>query len=176
MSVWKTWCVSKGIVDEIQTIQPEELNNLLERFYAEVKNKRGNDYEPESLRIMITALDRHLKDKDYSLSIVRDREFFSSKLVLEGKAKQLRQSKRPNKSRQVSQQEEEILWESGKFRCKSPVTLIQTMWCLLTQHFGLRGRQEHHGMRMEDFRFVKGDNGLEIVEYTEGPTRPDKVV
>ena len=45
------------------------------------------------------------------------------------------------------------------------------MWWLLTQQFGLRGRPEHHGMRLEDFRFMKGDDGLEFVEFAEGPTK-----
>ena len=39
---------------------------------------------------MEASLDRHLKNKGCTLSIVRDREFSSSKEVLEEKAKQLR--------------------------------------------------------------------------------------
>ena len=58
---------------EIEEHEPAELNRLLEKFYAEVKNKNGQDYEPEGLRVMIAALDRHLKDKQYPLSIVKDR-------------------------------------------------------------------------------------------------------
>ena len=76
-SVWRKWCAEKEIEQEIHDIPPEELNILLERFY---------DYEPDSLKVMLTALDRHLKDKGYDLSIIRDREFSSSKQVLEGKA------------------------------------------------------------------------------------------
>jgi len=62
-----------------------------------------------SLRVMIAALDRHLKDKQYSSSIVKDREFHSSKLVLEGKAKLLRQAGRdkcPNKARNLTKEYE----------------------------------------------------------------------
>ena len=65
------------------------LNTLLEWFYAEIKNKQGEDYEPESLKVMATLLDRHLKNKGFSLSIVCDKEFSSSKQV-DGEAKQLR--------------------------------------------------------------------------------------
>ena len=79
LSVWKTWCEGKSIAVDIEEHEPAELNRLLEKFYAEVKNKDGLDYEPESLRVMIAALDRHLKEKQYSLSIVREREFHSSK-------------------------------------------------------------------------------------------------
>ena len=35
-------------------------------------NINGDDYEPNSLRVMIAALDRHLQDKHYLLSIVKD--------------------------------------------------------------------------------------------------------
>ncbi|CAH3150789.1 unnamed protein product, partial [Porites evermanni] len=165
LSVWKKWCLEKKITDEIENYEPAELNTLLEHFYAEVKNKQGEDYEPESLKVMMASLDRHLKNKGYTLSIVRDREFSSSKQVLEGKAKQLRlagRGKRPKKARQVSEEEEEILWKSGKLGGNNPESLIQTMWWLLTQHFGLRGRQEHHGMRLEDFRIMNGDDGIEF--------------
>ena len=92
LSVWKKWCLEKEIAAEIENYEPTQLNSLLERFYAEIKNKHGEDYEPESLKVMITSLDRHLKNKDYKLSIVRDREFSSTKQVLDGKAKQLRNS------------------------------------------------------------------------------------
>ena len=55
--------------------RPAELNTLLEHFYAEVKSKQGEDCEPESPRVMMASLDRHLKNKGYTLSIVRDREY-----------------------------------------------------------------------------------------------------
>ena len=122
-----------------------------------LKKKHGEDYEPESLKVMIASLDRHLKNKGYSLSIVRDREFSSSKQVLDGKAKQLRlagRGKRPNKARQLSEEEEEILWKSEKLGGKTPESLIHTMWWLLTQQFGLWGRQEHHGMRLKSCDYL----------------------
>ena len=80
-------------------------------------NKKGEDYGPESLKVMMASFDRHLRNIGCTLSIVRDREFSSSEEVLEDKAKQLRlagHGKRPNKARQVSEEEEEILWRRGK--------------------------------------------------------------
>ena len=110
--VWKNWCVDKEIIDEIENYEPAELNTLLENFYAEVNNKKGEGYGPESLKVMMAWLDRHLKNKGCTLSIVRDREFGSSKEVLEDKWKQLRlagHGNRPNKALQVSEEDEEIL-------------------------------------------------------------------
>ena len=69
-------------------------------------NEQGDSFEPDSLENKMTALDRQMKEKGYTCSVVRDRkEFSSSKQVLDGKAKQLPsiagQGKRPNKARQV---------------------------------------------------------------------------
>ena len=37
LSVSKNWCVDKEITDEIENYEPDELNSLLEHFYAEDK-------------------------------------------------------------------------------------------------------------------------------------------
>jgi len=47
--VWKKWCLEKRIAEEIENYEPAELNTLLERFYAELKNKHGQ--EPDTVRI-----------------------------------------------------------------------------------------------------------------------------
>ena len=81
-------------------------------FYAEVRTKDGLEYEPESLKSMLAALDRHLKEHDYKCSIMRDREFYQSKLVLEGKVKHLHQQgkgKRPNAASVLTAEEEESM-------------------------------------------------------------------
>ena len=62
-SVWNNWCVDKEITDEIENYEPTELNTLLEHFYDELNNKKGEDYEPESLKVMMASLDRHKKQR-----------------------------------------------------------------------------------------------------------------
>jgi len=52
---------------DIEENDPAELNRLLENFYAEMKNKNGQDHEPDSLRVMIASLNRHLRGKLYPL-------------------------------------------------------------------------------------------------------------
>ena len=45
------------------------------------------------------------------------------------------------------------------------------MWWLLTEHFGLRGRQEHHQMKVEDFTLQRDDDGNVFLTFAEGPTK-----
>ena len=76
-----------------------DLDKKLQMFYAEVLTKDGLEYEPESLKSMLAALDRHLKEHDYKYSTARDHGSYQSMFVLEGKVKHLHQRgnwKRPN--------------------------------------------------------------------------------
>ena len=41
LSVWKKWCVEKVIAKEIENYELTQLNTLLERSIAEIKNKHG---------------------------------------------------------------------------------------------------------------------------------------
>ena len=45
--------------------------------------------EPDSLRVMLAAIDRHLKQNDSKISIAKDREFVKCRQVLEGKSRAL---------------------------------------------------------------------------------------
>ena len=172
--VFENWCDENGLEKNPETVRPEQLDKVLERFFACVCKQDGTDYEPGSLKVMQAALDRHLKEKGYSFSIIKDREFFNSRKVLEGKARKLRnegKGKLPNKSRSLTREEEEALWESGQLGNSSPRSLLNTMWWLLSQHLGLRGCQEHYTMNVEDFTLNKDDSGNEFVTFAEGPTK-----
>ena len=76
-----------------------------------------------------------------------------------------------NKARALTENGEETLWEVGTLGTSSPQVLSQTAWWLLTQYFGLRGRQEHHDMTVTDFKFGRDENNTEFVEFVEGPTK-----
>ena len=103
---------------------------------------------------MQASLDRHLKEEGCALSIARDPEFFSSNKILKGKATKLREEgkgSRPNDAKPLTWDEEIELWQLGKLGFQDPETLIHTVWCQLTQHMGLTGRQEHELADVKDF-------------------------
>ena len=86
----------------------------------------------------------------------------TSRAVLEGK--------RPNRSFSLTKAEEETLWDCGQLGSSTPVSLVNTIWWLFTQHFGIRGRQEHHSMKVEDFTFKKDDSN-EFLIFSERITK-----
>ena len=175
MNVLNYWCTSRRIQNvNIETMAPQDLDELLGKFYAEIKKQDGEDYEPESLKIMQCALDRYLKENGYEISIVRDREFRKSQEILNAKAISLRQQgkgKRPHKAQPMTPVEERALWEKGQLGDFNARVLTNTNFKNLTEQLGLRGRQEHYDSYVEDFIIRQQQDAGEIVEFREGPTR-----
>ena len=68
MNVCKSWA-------EIVKYEVKELDECLSRLFAEIHKSGGSDYELDSLRLMLAALDRHLKQNDNEIPIAKDQEF-----------------------------------------------------------------------------------------------------
>ena len=120
LKTFNSWAESRNIVPELSLFAPDELNDILRRFYAEVRKENGDDYEPDSLRVMQAALHRYLISCKYPKSIMSDKEFKSSRDVLEGKARMLRtngKGKRPNAASALSREDENLLWDQKKTGC-----------------------------------------------------------
>ena len=170
LNTYISWAKLRSQRQDIENLSPRELNSVLGQFYAELKKINGEDYQPESLAVMQASLDRHLKEKGYTLSIVRDPQFHSSNKILRGKATKLREEgkgSRPNASKALTWQEEAELWKAGKLGDHDPETLIHTVWFTLTQHMGLRGRQEHALADIDDFIFGKDENDVDYVQFND---------
>ena len=119
-------------------------------MYTELKKCDGEEYEPESLKVMQAALDRRLREEGCSYSILKDAEFSNSSKVLNGKVIVLQEKgkgKRPRKADPLTGKEEH-LWNSG-------VLGTSSFFFLFSQHFGTRGRQEHHQLHIEDLKTVR---------------------
>ena len=174
INVYQTWAKERSKKPDREGYSPQELNSVLCQFYGEVRKKDGEDYEPDCLRVMQSSLHRYLKEKNFPKSILIDTEFIQCNKILEGKARTLRENgkgRRPNASRALSNEEEEILWSTGKLGRSNPQSLLHTVWFMNMQHFGLRGRQEHTTMTMENFLFMNDENGEKYVEFLEDPTK-----
>ena len=174
MRVFCQWAQKRDHTKNIEILVPVTLNSILPHFFAEVNKKDGKDYEPSPLAAMQNQIDRYLRKSNYEYSILNSRFFKRSRDVLEGKARLLREkglSKKSNKTNSLKRQEEDILWKCDQLGEKTPKSIIATLWWQLSQHFGLRGRQEHHSMRVDDFSFRKDATGASYIAYAEGITK-----
>ena len=173
---YQKWAEERGFEANIAQVPKSELDGILQQFYAELMKCDGEEYEPESLKVMQAALDRRLREEGCSYSILKDADFSNSRKVLNGKAIVLQEKgkgKRPRKADPLTEKEEEHLWNSGVLGTSNPTSLNYTVFFLFSQHFGTRGRQEHHQLHIEDLKTVRDATTGHIshIEWVEGPTK-----
>ena len=64
--------------ENVETLPPLELDQILQSLYAELRKKNGEEYEPNSLAAMQAGIERYLKEKKYGYNILDSLEFSSS--------------------------------------------------------------------------------------------------
>ena len=82
------------------------------------------EYEAYSLRIVQASLDRYLRRKYYSASIISGRKFKKSLETLNSEAKCQRcqgKEKLPNRAQPCTRVDEELFWSEGKFESHNDV-------------------------------------------------------
>ena len=113
---------------DITNIPAPDLDKLL-------RKKDGSDYEPDTVSSIQNSIQRHiiLLSKNVPLtSILKDDAFSRSKSVLAAKRKSLVKEGRgnkPNASRELMDEEEAKLFETGEFGNHNPLALQRTLWC-----------------------------------------------
>ena len=50
--VFEKWCDESSLEKNLEMILPDQLDKVLERFYASVCKQDGTDYEPGSLKVI----------------------------------------------------------------------------------------------------------------------------
>ena len=97
----------------------------------------------------------------------------ASQKILNGHAIELREQGEGKRTKHAdSLVEEEMLWKSGVLGGDNPQSLNYTVFYVVSQHFGTRGCQEHHQIRLEHLKIVKNAEGqTEYMERIEGVTK-----
>ena len=68
------------------------------------------------------------------------------------------------------------MWEKGVLGDSNPVSLNHTVFYVISQHFGTRGRQEHHQIQVKELKYVNNavTGQTDYVEWVEGITKTRK--
>ena len=174
VSLLKEFLRAKEIDKELENIEAKVLDEILCTFIVEVKKKDGGEYEPTTLRSFISSFDRYFWRKRYPTTIIDGQEFRKTRETLVAKQKELKKAGKGNKTkstRALTDEEVDILYGKELLGLSSPESLLNTLWLNNTQHFGLRGCQEHRDMTWGDVQLKASADGVQFLEYTERQTK-----
>ena len=153
----------------ILSLEPKELDNLLGKYFMNATKLDGTPFEPDSLSTFLRGLNRYLEANKYGHNILQSELFNTSRQVLLAKRKQLTQQGGGNKpcaTRELSEQEVDILFQEKYFGIENASSLVNVMWWLTSLHFGFRARNESRKMKWGDVVLESDTNtNIEFLEW-----------
>ena len=173
---FEKWKKEKCIPVDLPSISALNLNSVLQQYFAEIRNEKGEEYEPNSLRTMLSAMHRYIKGTGYSYNILTAPEFAIAREVLNGEAIALRESgkgKRKRRADFVTTEDDQAMWNNGVLGSSTPQSLNYTIFFLLSQNFGTRGCQEHHQINIEDLKLTYSPEKLCKLNGWKVPQKQD---
>ena len=175
-NIFVRFCSTINEKRPIEEIPAEDLDNILCQFFINAKNRKGTDYEPDTLSSIRNSLQRVLTERGSSINIREDKEFIKSHKVLASRRKQLTKLGKGNKenaARALTFEEVDHLFKEHYFGTRHPVALQRTVWWILTQHFGHRARDEGRQLKFGDIKIEKefGSEEKYLVWKTERSTK-----
>ena len=163
-----------GETRDICKIPAVELNTIICKFVINLHQRDGSEYEPFSIRGMISSFDRHLRASNYGSSIMKGEAFDQARRVINAKTKELKKmgkGNKPNKAQPLSDDEVNKLYETGQMGLQHPESLLRMLWFLNTVHFGMRTVTEHVNMKWGDIKLCTTNTGNEYLQYAERITK-----
>ena len=83
ISKFNSWMEKRNIVVDLKTVEAEILNNILRKFYAEVRTVKNEVLTPSSMTGIRAAIYRTILSPPYSrnMNILADREFSTAQAM-----------------------------------------------------------------------------------------------
>jgi len=170
MALVKSFLQTKGETREFEHIPPRELNEIISMFILSIRHKDGTEYEPATLRGMVSSMDRYLTMNYYPTTIQNGEEFVQTRDVLNKKQKYLKKQgkgNKPNAAPSLTDDQIDMLWKNGQLGVSSPDSMLNTLCFFNTASFGLRGCDEHRQMCFGDIQLMTDEEGTDYLEFTE---------
>lgn len=158
---------------DIETSPASTINNELKHFILEVRKKDGSRYPPKTLYDLIVMLNYYLmKEVGRDINLMKDKEFLETRMSMNTSMTESADEgliAGTNASEPISQDEEDLLFESGILGSSSTKHILNTAIYLLAVHTSVRGGAELRNLKAgENSQFrLQHQDGEEVLIYKE---------
>jgi biotin carboxyl carrier protein len=166
VKVLKAWAIENSLKSDFENCSPEELNDILMKFWAEVRKSNGDYYGRNSLFNLRAMINKHLKGKPYSVAfdIVTDERFRTSNERLEKQLKLLKGIGRTITHKQpISIADLRRMYDSGVLGTSNPLSLLRKVWFEITLHFCHKGSESQEKLLKTSFEIYRDGSGRAYV-------------
>lgn len=145
---------------DILQMSDEEINKAMSFFTAEVRNKSGDDYRPNSLYEIVCAFQHKMRHDDSKMKKLSRRG-----IGVERKRTDI-----------ITEAQEKEMWSKGLLG-ETLQKLLDTLLLQVGLHFALRAGQEHRNLRVGTYSQISlsmNASGTQYLEYKENVSKTSR--
>ncbi len=170
-----------GLDPEWEKLPDDELNDLLRRFFASVRNKEGKEYSKSGMTNLRSALNRHLSLPPHSrqINLMRDKTFQKANKVFKGQLRKNKKAGLHKVKHTKSMSAEEIDQCHDNYFLPNmhtnPLALQHKVFFDVAYHMARRGREGLRDLTRDSFVIKTDPQGKEYAEMThDEPTKKNQ--
>ena len=153
---------------DLKTVHETRLNEVLRKFYAEVKaEKKAKSLTPSALTGIRAALNRTIKHAPYNrcIDIIGDRAFIGANEMFKTRCRLYYKANNPKPQHKNAIEKDDKILIQAYFRdaFSDPTKLQEYVWYSLCYYFGRRGREGWRAMKKDFFIIEEDGHGSRFV-------------
>merc|ERR1712157_149894 len=166
VKVLKAWLIEQDYNADFETLNCIELDDLLTKFWNNVRKSNGDYYGRNSLFNLRAMINKHLKAKPYNVNydIVTDERFRKSNDCLEKQLKILKGIGKTICHKQpITIEDLRRMYDSQILSRKSPIALLRKVWFEITLHFCHKGSESQEKLLKSTFEIFRDLSGRSYI-------------
>ncbi|XP_067674032.1 uncharacterized protein [Haliotis asinina] len=155
------WCQKNNIDVDLKTIKPAALDQILCRFYVEVRSKTGQRYSRNTIVAIRYGLNRYFANMvpPRKMDIIEERAFRYSNVVFKRVVKSAARENPERTSPRMTTEDLRKIYNSDALSPKTPLTLLLKVWFEISVYFSRKRSKVQRDTKTTDFIFDIDSDG-----------------
>ena len=169
-NIFECYLLEKKICLDYKAVTAKTLNDVLKRFYAEVRKQNGTLYSKTTMTSIRFGIQRKFKEIRKDINIIDSEEFRTSNEIFRAQCVYLKKEgcAKVNHKQPISTADIKKLYQSNVFSPENPKSLQRKVFFDVMLYLCRRGREN---LKKDDFIIRVGDNGEYIEKITDEMTK-----
>ncbi|XP_046583269.1 uncharacterized protein LOC124290567 [Haliotis rubra] len=167
------WCQKNNIDIDLKTIKPAALDQILCRFYVEVRSKAGQRYSRNTIVAIRYGLNRYFANMvpPRKMDIIEEKAFRYSNAVFKRVVKSAARENPERTSPRMTTEDLRKIYSSDALSPNTPLTLLLKVWFEISVYFSRKRSKVQRDTKTTDFIFDVDSDGR---RYATGALRDEE--
>ncbi|XP_046333996.2 uncharacterized protein LOC124116630 isoform X1 [Haliotis rufescens] len=167
------WCQKNNVNVDLKTIKPAALDQILCRFYVEVRSKVGQRYSRNTIVAIRYGLNRYFANMvpPRKMDIIEEKTFRYSNAVFKRVVKSAARENPDRTSPRMTTEDLRKIYNSDAISPNTPLTLLLKVWFEISVYFSRKRSKVQRETKTSDFIFDVDSDGR---RYVTGALRDEE--